>query len=102
MAKPETKLPDDFNDLGLEEQASIQETVRKRLVHFYYAALVLKCMPDHFDALRDEDVVLRAKLFDRAVASWEGDSMSLMYAIMQARRNWPMGLPGEDSAKTQV
>jgi hypothetical protein len=92
LAKPEVNLPENFEDLGQEEQATIQETLRKRLVHFYYAALTMKEMPDHFDALRNENLMLRAKLFDRAGEPWEGDSLSLKYTIMQVCKNWTMNL----------
>ncbi|GKZ27704.1 hypothetical protein AbraIFM66950_011845 [Aspergillus brasiliensis] len=83
-------MPDNFNQLNKFEQATVQETIRKRLVHFYYAALTMNQMPDHFDALREENLMLRAKLFKRSSAPWEGDSLSLEYAIFQAFTNWPM------------
>ena len=92
LAKPETKLPDNFATLSQDEQETIKETMRRRLVHFYYAALTLRQITDHFDALRDENAMLRAKLFSRATAPWEGDSTSLRYALQQACRNWPMGI----------
>ncbi|SLM34164.1 phosphotransferase family protein [Lasallia pustulata] len=98
LAKPETKLPDNFQSLELEEQQAVSETMRKRIVHFYYAALTMRQMPDHFDALRDKNAMLRAKLFDRAGAPWEGDSLSLRYAIIQAQSNWPMLLGDEDQS----
>ncbi|KKK12847.1 hypothetical protein ARAM_006569 [Aspergillus rambellii] len=90
LAKPEVNMPDNFNQLNKFEQATVQETIRKRLVHFYYAALTMNQMPDHFDALREENLMLRAKLFKRSSAPWEGDSLSLEYAIFQAFTNWPM------------
>lgn len=77
LAKPEVKLPENFDDLRQDEQATLQETLRKRLVHFYYAILTMKEMQDHFDALRNENSMLRAKPFNRAGAPWEGDSLSL-------------------------
>ncbi|KAI1952754.1 hypothetical protein LOZ12_002321 [Ophidiomyces ophidiicola] len=92
LAKPETKLPDGFDDLPEQEQDVVQETMRKRLVHFYYAAYTMRKMPDHFDALRDHNAILRAKLFDRASAPWEGDSLSLKHTILQVQQNWPMRL----------
>jgi len=70
----------------------IQETMRRRIVHFYYAALTMTRLPDHFDALRNENSMLRAKLFRLAGVPWEGDSTSLKYALIQAYRNWPMHL----------
>jgi hypothetical protein len=90
LAKPEVKLPENFDELDQNEQSIIQETMRKRLVHFYYAALTMKSMPDHFDSLRNENMMLRAKLFNRAGAPWEGDSLSLKYTIIQVLKNWPM------------
>ncbi|CRG85871.1 hypothetical protein PISL3812_02875 [Talaromyces islandicus] len=71
-------------------QGSVQETMRRRLVHFYYARLTMKQLPDHFDALRTENAMLRAKLFNCAGAHWEGDSPSLQYAMLQVHQNWPM------------
>lgn len=92
LKKPELQLPENFQTLSPAEQDSVQETMRKRLVHFYYAALTMKHMPDHFDALRNENAMLRAKLFSYAGAPWEGDSLSLKYAMLQIYRNWPMSL----------
>jgi hypothetical protein len=95
LAKPEVKLPENFDQLSQEEQAMVQATMRKRIVHFYYAALTMTRLPDHFDAFRDENSMLRAKLFHYAGAPWEGDSVSLKYALIQTYRNWPMYLDGE-------
>ena len=99
LAKPEVRLPDNFQSLDAGEQQTVLETMRKRVVHFYYAALTMRQMPDHFDALRDENAMLRAKLFDRAGAPWEGDSLSLKYATIQAQSKWPMPL-GDEASKT--
>lgn len=92
LSKPEVKLPEDFNRLSGEEQETVRETMRRRIVHFYYAALTMDSMPDHFDAIRTENCMLRAKLFHRAQAPWEGDSVSLKYAMLQVLGNWPMSL----------
>jgi hypothetical protein len=92
LQKPDIQLPEDFHKLSGDEQESIQETMRRRLVHFYYAALTMKQMPDHFDALRTDNAMLRAKLFAYATAPWEGDSLSLKYTMLQVHQNWPMTL----------
>ena len=78
--------------MSREEQTTTQETMRRRLVHFYYAALTMKHLPDHFDALKNYKSMLRAKVFRDAGAPWEGDSITLKYAIIQAYQNWPMYL----------
>ncbi|KAK9598987.1 hypothetical protein V6Z90_001512 [Aspergillus fumigatus] len=85
--KPNYPRPSSLFDRS--EQEMIQEIMRTRLVHFYYAALTMRQMPGHFDALRDENSMLQAKLFNRAGAHW-GAIQSLRYAIMQVSQNWPM------------
>lgn len=82
LSKPEVKLPENFDQLSHEEQATLQEAMRRRIVHFYYAALTMKSLPDHFDAIRSENYMLRAKLFHHAQSPWEGDSVSLKYTML--------------------
>lgn len=94
LSKPEVKLPENFDQLSLDEQESVQETMRRRIVHFYYAALTMNSQPDHFDAIRNENCMLRAKLFHHAQAPWEGDSVSLKYTMLQVLKNWPMSIDG--------
>lgn len=95
LAKPETKLPQNFEILSADEQASTRELIRKRLIHFYYTAMTMKLMPDHYDALRRESLMLRAKLFDRTKAPWEGDSVLLKFALTLAIQRWPLAA-GDD------
>lgn len=97
LAKPETKLPQDFETLSPEEQASTRELIRKRLIHFYYAAMTMKLMPDHYDALRRESLILRAKIFDRTRAPWEGDSVLLKFALIHAIKKWPLAVSDDKS-----
>ncbi|KAF9249575.1 hypothetical protein DTO006G1_6644 [Penicillium roqueforti] len=94
LSKPEVKLPANFDQLSDKEQETVQETMRRRIVHFYYTALTMKSLPDHFDAIRTENYMLRAKLFHHAQAPWEGDSTSLKYVMLQVLKNWPMSLDG--------
>lgn len=61
----------------------------------------MKSMPDHFDAIRSENFMLRAKLFHHVQAPWEGDSVSLKYAILQVLKNWPMSLDEGEGAPTR-
>jgi hypothetical protein len=98
LQRPETKLPDNFDTLDEAAQNEARETMRKRLVHFYYGALTLKLSVDHFDALRDENVMLRAKLYDRAAAPWEGNSLALEHILIEVLRRWPMAVDKENPA----
>lgn len=98
LQRPETKLPDDFETLDEDAQNEARETMRKRLVHFYYGALTLKLSQDHFDALRDENVMLRAKLYDRVAAPWEGNSLDLEHDLIEVLSRWPLAIDGKNSA----
>ena len=100
LANPAVRLPENFDSLPANEQNLVRETMRKQIVHFYYGALAMKRMKDHFDALRDENAMLRAKLFDRAGAPWEGDSLSLEHTIVQVLSKWPMQLEGSSTNET--
>ncbi|EZF31081.1 hypothetical protein H101_05301, partial [Trichophyton interdigitale H6] len=50
LATPMVKRPENFDTLSEAEQESIKETMRKQIAHFYYAALTMNQLPDHFDA----------------------------------------------------
>ncbi|CAI7621411.1 unnamed protein product [Penicillium glandicola] len=101
LSKPEIKLPEGFDQLSHGEQESAQEIMRRRIVHFYYAALTMKSLPDHFDTIRNENCMLRAKLFQHAQAPWEGDSVSLKYTMLQVLRNWPVSLDEKTQTQTR-
>lgn len=90
LTKPDIKAPKNYNKLSEYEQLEVQETMRKRIVHFYYAAMTMQQAPDHFNALSDATSMLRAQLFNCAGAPWEGDSLNLKYTISQVCSRWPM------------
>ena len=66
--------------------------MRRRIIYFYYAVLTLRQLPDYFDALRNENAMLRAKIFNCAGVPWEGDTLSIKYSILQVYKHWPMTL----------
>lgn len=100
LRQPETKLPADYDSMDPASQQNARETMRRRLVHFYYAALHLKKAGDHYDAFRNDNSMLRAKLFSRAGAPWEGSSLSLEHALIEIQQHWPLHI--EASPPTQA
>ncbi|EFR05253.1 hypothetical protein MGYG_08264 [Nannizzia gypsea CBS 118893] len=92
LTKPMVKRPENFDSLSEAEQESIKETMRKQIAHFYYAAVTMNQLPDHFDALRNYNSMLRAKLFTLAGAPWEGDTLTLKHSMIEACQKWPMPL----------
>ena len=77
LSKPDVKLPENFDQLGHNEQATVQETVRRRIIHFGYAASTMKSLPDHF------------------TQSYKGESVSLKHTIFRVLKNWRMPLDKE-------
>ncbi|RMD39562.1 hypothetical protein DV735_g5566, partial [Chaetothyriales sp. CBS 134920] len=90
LTQPEVKLPPDFEQKDEGEQEQIKETMRKRLVHFLYAALTMKQNPSHFSCISETSLMTRAKLFSEASAPWEGDSVTLKNALFAVCQNWPL------------
>ncbi|KAB8200109.1 kinase-like protein [Aspergillus parasiticus] len=89
LKQPQLALPPDYDSLPSSEQASLLETRRKRLIHFLYAAYTKRLNKDHYDAIFNESVILRQRLFKNASTPWEGDSISLRAELIRSIQNWP-------------
>ncbi|KAE8308649.1 kinase-like protein [Aspergillus transmontanensis] len=89
LKQPQLALPPDYDSLPSFEQASLLETRRKILIHFLYAAITKRLNKDHYDAIFDESVILRQRLFKNAGTPWEGDSISLRAELIRSIQNWP-------------
>ncbi|OJJ43355.1 hypothetical protein ASPZODRAFT_103231 [Penicilliopsis zonata CBS 506.65] len=88
LKQPQLALPSDYEHLPPSEQASLRETHRKRMIHFLYAALTKRLNKDHYDAIFDQSVILRQRLFKSAGTPWEGDSVSLRAELIRSIQNW--------------
>ncbi|GAD91760.1 hypothetical protein PVAR5_0334 [Paecilomyces variotii No. 5] len=86
--EPQLDLPPNFDSLSHIDQASIRETLRKRLVHFLYAAFTRRLNEEHYDAIFDNSTILRQRLFKDAGTPWEGDSITLRADIIRAIQSW--------------
>ncbi|PYI30386.1 kinase-like protein [Aspergillus indologenus CBS 114.80] len=101
LKQPELALPPEYDSLSAPEQASLREIRRKRLVHFLYAALTKRLNKDHYDAIFDQSVILRQRLFKNAGTPWEGDSVSLRAELIRAIKNWSMITPATGAEHIQ-
>lgn len=88
LREPQLDLPPNFDSLSPSEQVSVRETIRKRLVHFLYAAFTRRLNEEHYDAIFDNSVITRQKLFKSAGTPWEGDSIALRADMIHAMQNW--------------
>ncbi|OJJ45032.1 hypothetical protein ASPZODRAFT_153342 [Penicilliopsis zonata CBS 506.65] len=71
-------LPEDFEELSLEEQSTELELFRRRQLHYFYVKETEKTNTTHYHALTDGLSALRRKL----------DNATLQADLVLASRNW--------------
>ncbi|KAK0482281.1 protein kinase subdomain-containing protein PKL CAK Fmp29, partial [Armillaria novae-zelandiae] len=81
-------LPDKLDDLDETQQRREIELYRRRLVHYHYVDNTEKYNMLHYAALMDPMGTLRRRLFRLARAPWEGETLELKVALIQAAENW--------------
>ena len=93
MLRP--SLPGNWNDLDEVAQGNEKERYRRRLVHYHYYKNTQQCNPLHYAALADPISALCRRLFCHAGNAWEGETLALKVALIDAAGNWE-ALTGED------
>lgn len=88
LIEPRIDLPSNFETLPESDQFAIREAIRKRLVHFLYAAFTKRLNEEHYDAMFDESAILHQRLFKSAGSPWEGDSITLKADMIRAVQCW--------------
>jgi hypothetical protein len=86
MTKP--KLPDDLDKLPEEEQEWEMELLRRRLVHYHYNLSTATHNRIHPKALIYSLNTFRRRIFKHATAGWEGETVKLLYALMDMVFGW--------------
>ncbi|PPQ88103.1 hypothetical protein CVT25_014400 [Psilocybe cyanescens] len=87
MAKP--KLPDDFNELSEEKKEWEMELLRRRLVHYHYNLSTATHNRIHHKGLVYPLNNFRRRIFNHATAMWEGETIKLLYALIDMTLGWP-------------
>lgn len=101
LKQPQLTLPPCYGSLPSSEQASLLETRRKRMIHFLYAAFTRRLNEEHYDAIFDQSVILRQRLFKNAGTPWEGDSISLRAELIRSIQHWPTIAQTTDADQTR-
>jgi len=70
------------------QQSGEMELYRRRLVHYHYVQNTEKYNELHYAALADPMGTLRRRLFCHASDPWEGETLALKVALIQATKNW--------------
>ena len=84
----EPKLPDNFVELSEEEQERETELLRRRLVHYHYNLSTATYNRIHHKGLVYPLNPFRRRIFNHATAMWEGETIKLLYALMDMVFNW--------------
>ncbi|KAL8851639.1 MAG: hypothetical protein Q9221_003476 [Calogaya cf. arnoldii] len=96
LAMNEPRLPDNFAELGADEQETAREVLRRREVHSTYVGFTNIRNPDHSAALHTPYGLLRKRLFQKAGTAWQGDNVSLKADLIQVSRFWEQITSSED------
>jgi hypothetical protein len=86
MARP--SLSEKLDDLDKTQQSGEMELYRRRLVHYYYVKHTEEYNKLHYAALTDPIGMLRRRLFGHASDPWEGETLALKVALIQATKSW--------------
>lgn len=70
------------------QQNREKELYRRRLVHYHYVKNTEEYNELHCAALADPMGVLRRRLFTYASDPWEGETLALKVALIEATGNW--------------
>ena len=95
-------LPENIDELEESEQTREEEVYRRRLVHYHYLKNTVECNKLHYAALTDNMGPLRSRLFSLASHPWEGETLWLKVALIQAMEHWEELIGGEGGVPCPV
>ncbi|KAF8637446.1 hypothetical protein AX17_002811 [Amanita inopinata Kibby_2008] len=81
-------LPENLDELDETEQSRAKELYHRHLVHYHYVKHTEECNELHYAALTDPVGMLRRRLFYYASDRWEGETLSLKVALIEATEEW--------------
>lgn len=86
MTRP--SLPENLDDLDETQRSREKELHRRRLIHYHYVKNTEEYNKLHYTALTDPVGMLRRRLFCYASDPWEGETLALKVALIQAMKSW--------------
>ncbi|KAG6327373.1 hypothetical protein ID866_11716 [Astraeus odoratus] len=81
-------LPENLDDLSEAQQSRAKELHRRRLIHYHYVKNTEEWNVLHYVALTDPVGALRRRLFQYAGDPWEGETLPLKVALIEATESW--------------
>jgi hypothetical protein len=86
MTKP--RLPDNFDELSDDEKAWEMELLRRRRVHYHYNLSTVAHNRIHHRGMVYLLNTFRRRIFNHATAAWEGETINLLYALIDMMSGW--------------
>ena len=83
-------LPEKLDELDETQQSEEMELYRRRLVHYHYVKNTEKYNELHYAALKDPVGPLRRRLFHHSSSPWQGETLHLKVALIDATEKWEM------------
>ena len=84
----EPALPSDFDELSEEDRDQERELFRRRLVHFHYNLSTATYNKVHHKSLVYPFNPFRRRIVIHASAPWEGETIKLLYALIDLVLDW--------------
>jgi hypothetical protein len=81
-------LPENLDDLDETEQNRAKELYHRRLVHYHYVKSTEECIELNYAAWADPLGMLRHRLLYYTSDRWEGETLALKVALIEASENW--------------
>ncbi|KAJ7665061.1 protein kinase subdomain-containing protein PKL/CAK/Fmp29 [Mycena polygramma] len=103
-------LPENFDNLDESEQNRAKELYHQRIIHYHYVGNTMMHNKLHYAAETDPASLLLRRLFHHARAPWEGETIALKVALIEATQDWetltgggvpcPVAFDAEDARET--
>ncbi|KAI7266089.1 hypothetical protein KC345_g8285 [Hortaea werneckii] len=82
------EYPLNLDELDEEDRLKDIELYRRRHTHYYYVGATITKLNAHYQAMINDRSVFWKKLYQHAVAPWEGNSIPLKADLVMLSRNW--------------
>ncbi|KAJ6501906.1 protein kinase subdomain-containing protein PKL/CAK/Fmp29 [Mycena sanguinolenta] len=86
-------LPDDLHAMNETERCRAKYVYRRRLAHYHYIKNTQAFNKLHQAALADPVGLLCRRLFDQASLPWDGETLALKVALIDAEESWEASAP---------
>ncbi|KAI6879690.1 hypothetical protein KC360_g7781 [Hortaea werneckii] len=100
LKKPE--FPSNLDELDEDDRLRELELYRRRHTHYYYIGATITKLNSHYKAMSHDRGMFQKKLYQHAVAPWEGNSIPLKADLVMLSKNWSELTKGDIEGKRRT